>query len=82
MLHDTGPSGGEESSGEYFAVFGLGYGFFPSHGKSQYQDIAASQEEVDKRRDMARLQINTNDQKGLTPTKLGGTNHPPGERLP
>lgn len=44
-------------------------------GKSQYQDQALWQEEFENRRDMARLQITSNPQKGLTETKSGGTNH-------
>ena len=59
-----------------------GYGFFPSHGESQYQDQPLWQEEIEKRRDMARLQISSNDQKGLTQAKPGGRLTPPGERLP
>ena len=59
-----------------------GYGFFPSHGESQYQDQPPWQEEIEKRRDMARLQISSNDQKGLTQAKPGGRLTPPGERLP
>ncbi|MGB6064101.1 MAG: hypothetical protein WBG50_04800, partial [Desulfomonilaceae bacterium] len=33
------------------------------------------QEEIEKRRDMARLQISSNDQKGLTQAKPGGATH-------
>ncbi|MGB6063167.1 MAG: hypothetical protein WBG50_00040, partial [Desulfomonilaceae bacterium] len=52
-----------------------GYGFIPCHGDSQYQDQPLWQEENEKRREMARLQISSNDQKGLTQAKPGGATH-------
>ncbi len=45
-----------------------GSGFFPSHGKSQYQDLPPRQEQFEKRLDMARLQISLSPQNGSIDT--------------
>jgi len=52
-----------------------GYGFFPSHGESQYQVPSRWQEKSENRRDMARLQVTFNGDLGSPASKMGGPTH-------